>query len=453
MKKKIRPQKRKAKSPKHKINSSISPQRRRLATKAQAAIDLATQSVNKTLSAAIVAQEKHRKNIFSETATLKEEWQMEREQISKLNAEAEKSKFNLLGMRSKLSSQVSRAIANKKKIEIEERLKNIDEEIKFKSEVFVEHKRILKENEDKRRRLSTEIKAKMHRERREAEKQIHMATIEENHQSLERKWAGEKDAEEYLKQCEQERRDDFAFRNAEGVRQRQEEEERKIAALNAKHESLELKWAGEKDAEEYLKQCEQERRDDFAFRNAEGVRHRKVMDELKSICREKEKESFLLKWAGEEDGKAYLKEQDNLRRKSLQFRNEEGKRHRMIDEEMRYEEIQKKHEEQLLKSACQKDVEEYKAKCEARKRASFCYRRKEAEIQRLEAKKAQIILLEEKREQNLLEAAACKDVENYLEDCKRRRRQSLASRAQEKRRHDAWKKQEAEKKRQKKKKK
>lgn len=44
-----------------------------------------------------------------------------------------------------------------------------------------------------------------------------------------------------------------------------------------------------------------------------------------------------------------------------------------------------------------------------------------------------------------LDSLACKDVEEYLKDCKRRRRQSLASRAKEKQRHAKWQQKQKEK--------
>jgi len=267
----------------------------------------------------------------------------------------------------------------------------------------------------------------------------------EEHESYELKWAGEKDTEEYKKQLEAERRDSFAFRNAEGARQREKMEELKAIKHHEEHESYELKWAGEKDTEEYKKQLEAERRDSFAFRNAEGVRHRAVMEELRSLSREKESESLMLKWAGENDAKAYLEEQKELRRISFQLRNQEGKRHREIDEEKRIEEVQEAAKEEKLKTECRQDVENYKAQCAARDRASLCYRQKEARIQRLQAEDEYQEQLEIKAENAALVAADRRDVEKYLDDCKTRRRLSLAYRAKEKRQHIEWEKREAEK--------
>ena len=118
------------------------------------------------------------------------------------------------------------------------------------------------------------------------------------------------------------------------------------------HESYELKWAGEKDAEAYKKKLEQERRDSFKFRNEERVRHAKVMEELKSIAREQETESLMLKWAGEEDAKAYLAQLEEERRQSFKLRNKEGRRHRELDEEAHHQAVQEAHNDEMLQAAC-----------------------------------------------------------------------------------------------------
>ena len=107
----------------------------------------------------------------------------------------------------------------------------------------------------------------------------------------------------------------------------------------AKHESYELKWAGERDADDYKKQLAAERRESLAFRNAEAAKHDAVMKELQCLAREKEHESYMLKWAGENDAKQYLLEQQELRRQSLAFRNAEGRRHREIEEDMKAQQI------------------------------------------------------------------------------------------------------------------
>ena len=172
------------------------------------------------------------------------------------------------------------------------------------------------------------------------------------HQSYELKWAGERDADAYKQKLAGERRESFVFRNKEGRRQRQEDSVRECQENQMEHQSYELKWAGEKDADAYKKKMEQERRDSFKFRVEERARHAKVMEELKSLAREQETESLMLKWAGENDAKAYLAKLEEERRQSFQFRNQEGRRHRELDEEVYQKAVQEAHVEEELQAAC-----------------------------------------------------------------------------------------------------
>ena len=78
-------------------------------------------------------------------------------------------------------------------------------------------------------------------------------------------WDGERDTEEDKKKGEDQRRESFDFRNAEGVRQRLEKENNDGNDLCEQHDSYELKLDGERDTEEDKKQCEEQRRESFAF--------------------------------------------------------------------------------------------------------------------------------------------------------------------------------------------
>jgi hypothetical protein len=142
--------------------------------------------------------------------------------------------------------------------------------------------------------------------------------LQKEHESYELKWAGKRDAQAYPRTLAEERRDSFAFRNKEGHRQRLDEEKRELEARNKEHESYELKWAGERDAHAYPRTLAEERRDSFAFRNEEG--HRQREDEAIRIAREQqmEHESYELKWAGEKDAEAYKKKLEQEQRDSFQ---------------------------------------------------------------------------------------------------------------------------------------
>lgn len=266
----------------------------------------------------------------------------------------------------------------------------------------------------------------------------------EQHESYELKWAGERDAKAYELRLESERRESLSFRNREGLRQREQAFAEESARLAAGHASYELKWAGEKDAEEYQKQLSKERRTSLAQRNKERLGHANVMEELQTIAREKETESLVLKWAGENDAKAYLAKLEEERRQSLQQRGKQIVHGRQVESQQRFESLQKAHEDELLRAGAQKDVEKYQKACAERDRASLEYRRKEARMQRIQEKDRQIQQQDTEASNFRLESHAHHDVQEYLKECSNRRRLSLAFRAKEKRRHVSWRKKQVD---------
>ena len=69
-------------------------------------------------------------------------------------------------------------------------------------------------------------------------------------------------ADEYRKKIAEDRRDSLSFRNAKGKCQRDFRAEVNADECHRVHESYELKWAGERDADEYRKKVAKEQRDD-----------------------------------------------------------------------------------------------------------------------------------------------------------------------------------------------
>ena len=270
---------------------------------------------------------------------------------------------------------------------------------------------------------------------RDLEAQMKSELEQDERESYELKWAGERDADAYKEQLAQERRDSFAFRNAAGRSIRDLEAHMKSDAQQEEHESYELKWAGERDAENYKRQMAQERRDSLNFRNQEAARHDAVMRELRSLAQEQEREYVMLKWAGENDAKEYLADEAELRRQSLALRNAEGKRHRDIDEETRAKKIFENAQNEELTAAAQRDVQRYKEECAARDRASLQLRGKQTVSNRLQEENEKEAKLQDDHESHLLDTAAWQDVNEYIKECNRRKRLSLAFRAKEKRRH------------------
>lgn len=91
------------------------------------------------------------------------------------------------------------------------------------------------------------------------------------------------------------------------------------------------------------------------------------------------------------------------------------------------------------------DVEGYRAECDARDRASFCFRRTESRLQRLHEEEDKQRQFEVDEESRKMEDLARDDVKVYVKSCQNRRRLSLAFRAKEKCRHAQWRRKQSRK--------
>lgn len=91
----------------------------------------------------------------------------------------------------------------------------------------------------------------------------------------------------------------------------------------------------------------------------------------------------------------------------------------------------------------QKDVRNYRAECAAKERASLELRGKEHFANRVQAENDRQEQLDKDHESHLLDTEAWQDVNDYVQECKRRKRLSLAFRAKEKRKHFEYEKQQA----------
>ena len=239
------------------------------------------------------------------------------------------------------------------------------------------------------------------------------------------------DVSNYKKQMAEEERRDYQKRNEDGFDFQRRQEDQRTDQLHADHESYELKWAGQRDADTYKHQMAEERRQSFAGRNKNHSQQRRVMAELESIQKEKAHESHMLNWAAANDALAYQKQMEEERRLSLQGRGELARVHREVEEEQRQETLNQQYEDADLSAAAARDVRDYKSRCASRDRASLCFRNKEARIQRLEEESREVLRKEVDQENRELEDAARDDVRRYVDRCKRRKRLSLVGRAME----------------------
>ena len=338
-------------------------------------------------------------------AQLREQRRIEKEQALAFSEQAEQTRREVIELRKRLNERFRQAKIEREQKAQQQRLAKVEQELQFKSMVHVEHKRALKQQADDRRRMSIADRARLRRNHREGKERMKLMAIQEDqalfderhessvamraakadeaerrrrslafrnqegrrirdhehdtktneqqaeHESYELKWAGERDAEDYKRQMAEERRDSLAFRNEEGRRIRDLESDMKTEEQHAQHESYELKWAGERDAEDYKRQMAEEQREELRFRNNEASRREAVMQELGILAQEREHESFILKWAAEDDVKEYISQQEEIRRQSFAFRNAEGRRIRNFEEEERAKAIEERSRDEELTAA------------------------------------------------------------------------------------------------------
>ena len=132
--------------------------------------------------------------------------------------------------------------------------------------------------------------------------------------------AGEKDADEYKMLISEKRRESFAFQNAEGKRQRDIQTETEADERNREHKSYERKWAGDSDDEDYKKKIAKERRESFAFCNAEGKRQQDLQAEKDAYDLQRLHKSYTIKWDGENDSRSHTQHMAKECRERFAFR-------------------------------------------------------------------------------------------------------------------------------------
>jgi hypothetical protein len=363
-------------------------------------------SINQSLNAARKAKEESLKHRVSKTKSVRFQWKEEKAEAKSFHGKVEENRRQIIALQRKLASAhfklKGRSDDGMKKM----KLSKLEQEYTFNSEVYRDHQQKLKNDKDRDRKKSIETRTKLRQNRREGEEKMKRMKereeaaifdvkydlyksrndanrlnaenrrksfqfragdakrirdirsmwkeddLQEQHKNYELSRAADKDVEAHKEKLAERRRESLQNRNLAGRNRRQLEREQKEGAMEAEHESYLLKWAGEKDVETYKKRMQEARRKSLVSRNKESSIHANVMQELKSLAQEKEAESFMLKWAGENDGKAYLAQLADERRKSLQFRGVEAQKHRLLKQEQHGKEVQKSLAEANLKSDC-----------------------------------------------------------------------------------------------------
>jgi len=459
----------------------------------------ASSSVYQSVNAGRKARMEVLRKKNNEAKSVSFQWDQENSEAKSLQKKVEENRRQIRAIQRKLASAHFKDKARQDESKKLDRLAKIQKEYLFKSKVFQDHKQTLKEERDRNRKKSIDVRANIRRNNRKGEEVLKAMKLEEDraineiradlHRSrMETKKANAekrrlsfqfragdarkirdirsvwrkqdlhdqhvghelnrgaaKDVENYKKSMKKVECEDFKKRNQDAREFRERQKDQASKASLTEHQSYELKWEGERDAEAYRKKMKEERRKSLAGRNKESARHANVMEELRTIAKEKEAESFMLKFNAENDAKAYIAKLADDRRKSLQLRGEEARKHRQYEDEQHSKAIGNALKNCALQSDCQRDVEKYKAECAERRRKSFEFRRKQARVQRLEEEERRLDQMQQDEKGHKLDALAQKDVEEYYKDCHRKRRKSLALRAKEMRQHAEWKERKQEK--------
>jgi hypothetical protein len=366
---------------------------------------LGVESVFQSLNASRTAKLKVLREKSKEAKSVRFQWDQENTEAKSMQAQADEHRRQIRTIQRKLTSDHFKNKARHDESEKMDRYAKFEKEYMFKSEVFQDHQHTLKEERDKNRKMSIDARAKIRINNREGEEilktikleeeqamfevrtDLHRSRMEckksnaekrrlsfqfragdavkirdvrsdwrekdlhEKHVGFELERAAAKDVDNYKKKMRKEEQDDFKERNQEAFKCRKRDKDSDYEAMLAEHESYELKWAGERDADAYRKQMKEEKRKSLAGRNKESAQHAETMEELRSLAKEKEAESYMLKFNGENDAKAYLAKCAEERRKSLQLRGKEARKIRQYEEE----EHSKAIETALIDGALQSD--------------------------------------------------------------------------------------------------
>ena len=392
-------------------------------------------SVNPTINGVRRSKEENLKETMISVAELRDQRRREKEEVAAFNVKAEQTRREVIELRKKLSERFRQAKVDREQRLREEHLARIENEIKFKSKVHVEHKQTLKELEETRRRMSVEDRAKLRQNHRKGEERLKLLSIQEDQALFEERHESSFAGRTARLENSSIRRESFAFRNGDARRIRELFAQREAGRMHEEHESYELKWAGERDADEYGKLMSQERRDSLAFRNAEAKRIRDFGNQQNSVAQQKETESYELKWAGERDADEYGKLMSQERRDSLAFRNAEAKRIRDLETQMKADEHHKEHESYELKWAGERDADNYQRQMDEKRRESLNYRNQEAARHTAVMMELLSLAQERERESYMLKWAGENDATQYITEQAELCRQSLAFRNAEGKRH------------------
>ena len=338
-------------------------------------------SVNQSINAARSAKQSHLLTRQSKMAQIRSERQNQKLDAATFHAEAERMRREALAMQRQLSAKFAKARAQREAAIKADRLNAISREVEFKASVYRDHQATNKDLEDRRRRQSSQVKSVIWAERRMNTERMRLDRIEEDRAWMEERNLGSKAAREYAHSQAEKRRQSLAFRNAEGRRIREEAEQRRAEELHDESQSIQLKLAGERDADDYRRQMAEERRMSHEFRHQEAFRQREEAEQRRAEEIAAESASIQLKLAGERDADDYRRQMAEERRMSHEFRHQEAFRQREEAEQRRAEEIAAESASIQLKLAGERDADDYRRQMAEERRQSLAFRNAEVRDQ------------------------------------------------------------------------
>mmetsp|Transcript_10689 Transcript_10689/g.16342 ORF Transcript_10689/g.16342 Transcript_10689/m.16342 type:complete len:439 (+) Transcript_10689:133-1449(+) len=281
--------------------------RRDLANKTKKAITEATASVNESLTAARTARSINLQEKAQQTSRFRDDWNQEKEEARQFQEESARMRRGLLDLQSQLSSKFQQQRSRTKAKDRAARLKAISEQSEFESQVYRDHQKSLKDERDRKRRESTQARAKLRENYRQGEEKLQSIELQEHLALMEERNEGYNASASFKKENADDRRKSYVFRSGDAKRIREIYNRMKDEEAAREEASYNLKFEGERDAQAYKNRLEEERRKSFAFRNKEGSKQRKLLLELEEADNEQEHQSYELKRNGEKDAERYMK--------------------------------------------------------------------------------------------------------------------------------------------------
>ena len=411
-----------------------------LVQKTQLAIEKAEVALNESVCTtraplASMKRAPHRQSKKKHIIDASPNYERELKDAKKFNEALQKRRFEALQRHRILSSQSSRQKATFNQMKRDARLQKIDEESQFKSAVYRDHQKTLKEKEDQRKRQSIAARERLRLNAKEGKERMRMEQIEEEQAVHDERYAMSQAIQKAKKEYADQRRKSYQFRSGDAQRIRAIHSKMEAERMANEHQSYELKRQGDKDVDTFRKEMNDVRRESMAGRGEHARQARKRQDALEHEQLQKNHHSAELEREASKDVAEAKRQEEIKRRESTEKHNIQARQNRRRKEEMVSRAITEDHESYKLKREGEKDAEEYHKDLLRERRESLAFRGQEAVLQRKQISKLHALAMEEEHKSYELKREGGKDVEKYERDQAEARRQSMENRNADRARH------------------